>query len=263
MREEGAIEEGEEPTSEDLRRFDKRRKGKKASNDEWVWPTDPDAKIVQLKNGRTNLAYKATHVVQLQSDFILAAPIHPATTADMHLLVDDVLAAQLNLNAAQVKIEIEEVAADKGFHSAAALELCDAVNLRTYIPEPKMPQARVWTDKPEAQQRAVYQNRRRMKEGKAAGPLAERAGRTLVRARLRRRRHAPLSAPRPSRRDETLSDRRRPQPRPDPAKAVPNRQTAQSARRLRARIAARLPPRPADDHAPNNLRPPTGEPVCR
>lgn len=183
MREEGVLEQDAEPTNEDLRRFDKNRKGKKASNDEWVSPTDPDAKIVQLKDGRTHLAYKASHVVQLESDFILAAPIHPATTADMHLLVDDVLAAQLHLNAARVKLEIEEVAADKGFHSAAALELCEHAGLRTYVPEPKMPQGRVWTDKPEGYQRAVYANRRRMKraKGKKLGRLrSERVERSFA-----------------------------------------------------------------------------------
>lgn len=183
MREEGAVAADEEPSDEDLRRFDKSRKGKKASNDEWVSPTDPDAKIVQLKDGRTHLAYKASHVVQLESDLILAAEIHPATAADMHLLVDDVLEAQLNLNAAKVDIEIEAVAADKGFHSAAAIELCDAIGLRTYVPEPKMPQGRVWTDKPEAQQRVVYENRRRMKraKGKKLGRLrSERVERSFA-----------------------------------------------------------------------------------
>ena len=182
MREEGAIEQDDEPTNEDLRRFDKKRK-KKASNDEWVSPTDPDAKIVQLKDGRTHLAYKASHVVDLASDLILAAPIHAATAADMHLLVDDVLKAQLHLKAAKSDVEIREIAADKGFHSAAALELCEFANIRTYVPEPKMPQGRVWTDKPEAQQRAVYANRRRMKraKGKRLGRLrSERVERSFA-----------------------------------------------------------------------------------
>jgi hypothetical protein len=74
-------------------------------------------------------------------------------------------------------------AADKGFHSAAVLELCDAVNIRTYIPEPKMPRGRVWSDKPEAQQRIVYENRRRMKraKGKRLGRLrSERVERTFA-----------------------------------------------------------------------------------
>lgn len=182
MQEEGAIAKDEEPTNEDLRRFDKKRK-KKASNAEWSSPTDPAAEIVQLKDGRTHLAYKASHVVDLKSDLILAAEIHSATVADMHLLVDDVLAAQLNLKAAKIDVEIREVAADKGFHSAAALELCEFVNIRTYVPEPKMPQGRVWTDKPEAQQRVVYANRRRMKrtKGKRLGRLrSERVERSFA-----------------------------------------------------------------------------------
>ena len=182
MREEGAIEQDEEPTNEDLRRFDKKRK-KKASNDEWYSPTDPDAKIVQLKDGRTHLAYKASHVVQLESDLILAAPIHPATAADMHLLVDDVLAAQVNLKTAKIDVEIAEVAADQGYHSAQGLELCEALNIRTYIPEPKMPQGRVWTDKPEGYQQSVYANRRRMKraKGKQLGRLrSERVERSFA-----------------------------------------------------------------------------------
>jgi transposase len=86
---------------------------------------------VQLKDDRTHLAYKAAHVVDLESDVILGAEIHPATVGDIHLSVDDVLAAQLNLQAAKVKIEIATVAADKGYHSAAVLELCAALGLRT------------------------------------------------------------------------------------------------------------------------------------
>jgi transposase len=182
MKEEGVISPDAEPTNEELRRFDKKRK-KKASNAEWGSTTDPDAEITQLKDGRTHLAYKSSHVVDLESDLILAAPIHKATTADMHLLVDDVLAAQENLQAAQLDVAIAEVAADKGYHSAAALELCDELGLRTYIPEPKMPQGRVWTEKPPAQQRVVYANRRRMKraKGKRLGRLrSERVERSFA-----------------------------------------------------------------------------------
>jgi hypothetical protein len=182
MREEGVIGKDAEPTDEELRRFDKKRK-KKVSNDAWFSPTDPEAKITQLKDGRTHLAYKASHVVDLESDLILAAPIHAANVGDAETLVDDVMQAQVNLQAAGSQVEIEEVAADKGYHSAAALELCDAVNVRTYIPEPKMPQGRVWTDKPAGFQRVVYANRRRMKraKGKRLGRLrSERVERSFA-----------------------------------------------------------------------------------
>ena len=65
-----------------MRRFDKKRKNKKVSNDEWESPTDPDSRITQMKDGRTHLAYKAEHVVDLESDLVLAAEIYPADQGD-------------------------------------------------------------------------------------------------------------------------------------------------------------------------------------
>ena len=67
MREEGVIDEKHEPTDEEIRRYDKGRKNKKVSNDEWFSPSDAEARITQLKDGRTHLAYKAEHVVDLES----------------------------------------------------------------------------------------------------------------------------------------------------------------------------------------------------
>ena len=54
----------------------------------------------------------------------------------------------------------EEVAADKGYHKAATLELATALNLQTYIPEPKRKHRSRWTDKPE-EHRAVGQRKAR------------------------------------------------------------------------------------------------------
>lgn len=166
MREEGAITPKEEPTDEDVRRFDKRRKDKKVSNDEWVSPTDPDAKITRMKDGTTHLAYKAEHVVDLESDILLAAEIRPATDHDAQTLVDSVLKADENLQAAGAEASIQEVVADKGYHAADTLELCDSLDLRTYIPEPKRKSEWDWTDRTPEQQRAVHGNRRRVKRAK-------------------------------------------------------------------------------------------------
>ena len=66
MREEGLIADRDEPSDEELRRFDKRRQ-KKVSNAEWESPVDPDARIAKMKDGRTHLAYKAEHVVDLET----------------------------------------------------------------------------------------------------------------------------------------------------------------------------------------------------
>jgi transposase len=166
MREEGAIAQDEEPSDEEARRFDRKRKDKKVSNDEWFSPTDPDATIAKMKDGTTHLAYKAEHVVDLQSDLILAAEIRPTTDADTQTLADSVLKAEENLQAIGAEQSIEEVVADKGYHAAVALELCDSLDLRTYIPEPKRQSDWKWTERTPEHQRAVHGNRRRVKRAK-------------------------------------------------------------------------------------------------
>jgi transposase len=166
MREEGVIAPDEEPSDEDVRRFDRNRKDKKVSNEEWVSETDPAAKIARMKNGTTHLAYKAEHVVDLESDLILAAEIRPADHADPQTLVDSVLKAEENLQAIGCEQSIEEVAADKGYHSVATLELCQSPGFRTYIPEPKRKSDWTWTDKTPDDQRAVMGNRQRVRRAK-------------------------------------------------------------------------------------------------
>ena len=54
-----AVESGiATPTAEDLIRLDRKRKGKRLSNEDWTSPVDPEARIAKLKDGRTHLAYK-------------------------------------------------------------------------------------------------------------------------------------------------------------------------------------------------------------
>jgi transposase len=172
MREEGLIEPDQEPTDEEVRRYDRSRKNKRVSNDEWQSSTDPASRIAQMKDGRTHLAYKAEHVVDLQNELVLAAEICPANRADTDTLVDSVMQARLNVDAANERAglgeeRIEEVAADKGYHAAATLELADALNLRTYIPEPRRKHRSRWTDKPEELRTAVLNNRRRTRREKS------------------------------------------------------------------------------------------------
>jgi len=167
MREEGVIEPAHEPNDEEVRRYDKKRKNKKVSNEEWVSKTDPDSRIAHMKDGRTHLAYKAEHVVDLKSDLVLAAEITPADQGDTQTMTDSVLQAQVNLQEAGSTQEIEEVAADKGYHAASTLELCDALEIRTYIPEPQRQHESRWTDKAPGMQHAVYNNRRRVRRDKS------------------------------------------------------------------------------------------------
>ncbi|HKB35982.1 MAG TPA: transposase [Gemmataceae bacterium] len=151
------------PTDEGLRRFDKGRKGKKVSNAEWASPSDPDSRIAKMKDGTTHLAYKAEHVVDLGSNMVLAAEVYPADRADSATLLDSLRSAQLNLIRAGSATDIEEAVADKGYHKAEALADCAGDGLRTYIPEPRPDQERVWADKPRGWERAYRGNRRRVR----------------------------------------------------------------------------------------------------
>jgi transposase len=150
MKEEGLLEEDDTPSDDELRRFDKQRKDKKVSNEEWVSETDPDARITKMKDGTTHLAYKAEHVVDLDSEIIVAAEIYHADQADTQTLEDSVQQAQTNLREAGSETQIEDVTADKGYHANQTLtDLAQHTPCRTYIPEPQSPHERVWTDKVE------------------------------------------------------------------------------------------------------------------
>lgn len=175
MQEAGQIEEGDEPSAEEIARFDRQRKNKKVSNQEWQSETDPDSRITKLKDGRTHLAYKAEHVVDLDTELILAAEIYHANAADVDTIGPSLSQAQDNLIGADSDAEIKEAVADKGYSANETLaELEFTEGLRTYVAEPKQTQRRNWKNKPEEQRQAVTNNRRRVK-GKR--------GRTLQRQR--------------------------------------------------------------------------------
>jgi transposase len=162
MQEEGLIDEDDEPTDEELRKFDKSRKNKQVSNDDWMSPTDPDARIAKMKDGTTHLAYKAEHVLDLETEAILAAEVYPADYADTQTMEDSLHHAQMNQVAAGSEAQIKDAVADKGYHSNATLaNLHEHTLYRSYVPEPDLKHARVWTDKPAEQKDAVYANRRR------------------------------------------------------------------------------------------------------
>ena len=156
MQEEGLIDEDDEPTDEELRRFDQGRKNKKVSNEEWVSSTDPESRITKMKDGRTHLAYKAEHVIDLETEAVLAAEIYTADMGDTDTLVDSVMEAEVHLKEADIDVKIEEAVADKGYHSAYTLELAKSVQIRTYIPEPKRQGKLRWTDKPPEYKRTVF-----------------------------------------------------------------------------------------------------------
>ena len=146
------------PTREALARLDRRRK-KRTSNAEWVNPSDPDAKVTQMKDGRTHLAHKVEHAVDLETGALVAVTLHGADVGDTTSLLATTLTAAEQLEAAHATVPTALVG-DKGYHSNDTLLTLTALGLRSYLAEPDRGR-RCWTKAPEAQ-RPVYGNRRRV-----------------------------------------------------------------------------------------------------
>src|SRR5213079_3218332 len=151
------------PTREDLARLDRKRK-KKTSNKDWTNPYDPDAKVAKMKDGRTHLAHKAEHAVDLETGAIVAVTLQGADEGDTTTIVETAIAAAEQIEDAQAAVEdpqaLEEIIADKGYHSNQTLIDLAAVEIRSYIAEPDRGR-RDWSKASEAQA-PVYGNRRRI-----------------------------------------------------------------------------------------------------
>jgi transposase len=177
------------PTREQLARLDRKRKHK-GSNQDWVNPHDPDARITKMKDGRTHLAHKAEHAVDLETGAVVAVVLAPADEGDTTTIRETVSEAGVNLaEVAGATAETPEatvalagpfsVVGDKGYHSNESLKMLGEFEVRSYISEPDRGRRR-WKHDPEAQQ-AVYGNRRRIKgeHGKqllrSRGELVERS----------------------------------------------------------------------------------------
>jgi transposase len=152
----------DDPSDEDLRRFDRKRTDKKVSNAEWASPIDPDSRIVKMKDGRTHFGYKAEHAVDLASDLAVAADIYPGDTADGDSAVMTVQTAQDTL-AALGGAAVDAVVGDKGYHRIESLAVLREVHgVRTYMPERADHLRHNWRDRPAGDRAAFYLNRRRM-----------------------------------------------------------------------------------------------------
>jgi transposase len=142
----------ETPTREDLARLDRKRK-KKTSNKDWTNPFDPDAKVPKMKDGRTHLAHKAEHAVDVETGAIIAVTVQGADEGDTTTIIETALAAADQVEDAQTELEepqpLEDIVADKGYHSNQTMVDLDAVDLRSYIAEPDRGR-RDWSEGPGA-----------------------------------------------------------------------------------------------------------------
>lgn len=159
------------PTREQLAKLDRKRK-KKTSNEDWVNPHDPEAGITKMKDGRTHLAYKAEHAVDLETGAVVAVTVATGDVGDTETILETLPQAGENIAEVAATTNNEEVGervhaagpveavADKGYHSNDTLTTLADAEVRSYISEPDRGRRR-WQEQPEAQQ-AVYGNRRRI-----------------------------------------------------------------------------------------------------
>jgi transposase len=178
----------ETPTREQLAKLDRKRK-KKGNNDDWKNPHDPDAQITKMKDGRTHLAHKAEHAVDLETGAVLAVTLQPATAGDTNTLHETL--AQCGEHIREVAVEIDntagqmnpagpaELVLDKGYHSNDVLVILKEVQVRSYCSEPDRGR-RNWQGKQE-EKAAVYQNRRRIR-GKRGKRLLRQRGERVERS---------------------------------------------------------------------------------
>ena len=198
----------ENPTEEEARRFDRSRAGKRISNEEWESRTDGDARVAKLKDGRTRLAYKSEHVVDLETGALVGVSVHKADCADTETLQETLADAEENLRGARnVGTEKNKdddcdsdgdrtpedgasgeatdaqraVVADKGYNKAVLLRQLKEKGYRTYIPERRQKGKRRWTDKGGRDTAAAfYGNRARVQRKKGRG-LQRKRGELLER----------------------------------------------------------------------------------
>lgn len=172
-----ALESGiETPTREQLAKIDKKRKNK-ASNKDWKHPWDPDARVTKMKDGRTHLAHKAEHGVDLETGAVVAVTLQGADEGDTTTIEQTLTEAAEQLEGAadeadreDVQVEgVREVVADKGYHSNGVLTDLKALEIRSYISEPDHGR-RNWKGK-EKEKAAVYGNRRRIRGARGKGLL--------------------------------------------------------------------------------------------
>jgi transposase len=183
----------ETPTREQLASLDRKRK-KRTSNQEWISPTDRDARVTKMKDGRTHLAHKAEHAVDLDTGAVVAVTLQEADKGDTTTLsrtlceagetVAELAGREAVLHPdAKPKVNlkgIEEMVADKGYHSGAVVERVKSYQVRSYIPEQRLRGRRHWEGKA-AQQQAVYANRRRV-QGNYGKRLLRRRGELVERS---------------------------------------------------------------------------------
>jgi transposase len=173
----------ETPTREQLAKLDRKR-SKKGNNDDWTHPQDPEARITKMKDGRTHLAHKAEHAVDMETGAIVAVTLHGAGEGDTQTIQETVAEAGERITSVVADSDHDEVirqvsgegprevVTDKGYHSRAVVSELSEWGLPTYCSEPNRGRQK-WPDL-KREQAAVYANRRRIRGARGRRLLRQR-----------------------------------------------------------------------------------------
>lgn len=150
-----AAEEGIDPSDTDaVVRFDRTRKNKSVSNEEWVSPNDPDAKLGPRKDGAWDMIHKVENAVDLDSGALLSVQIQPANKADSEGMSDHVEAAAGMVDYTRSQLDSDEdtegidspedtnedrvvkAVCDKGYHKMEELLKLSEAGIEPVVSEP-------------------------------------------------------------------------------------------------------------------------------
>ena len=173
-----AAEAGIDPTdTKAVRRFDKKREGRKTSNQEWVNPHDRDAKVGVTKHGACDMIYKPEHITDLDTGVIVAAEVRCGDEGDTVGLAERVLAAGEVLarvceDPMQTKV-LTSLTADEGYFAVEEVCCLQGERVRVVIGDPHATKR-----KPDNQDPMVRQVLR-----KARQAVTSKSGKALLRKR--------------------------------------------------------------------------------
>lgn len=180
-----AAEAGIDPDdTKAVRRFDKKRKGRKTSNEEWVNPHDPDAKVGMTKHGACDMIHKPEHITDLDSGVIVAATVRLGNEGDTKDLTERVLEAGQTLSRVcndpkQDKV-LQSLTADEGYFAVEEICGLQGEGIRTIIGDPHATQRR--KEKQDGMVKQVLSKAKRAVKSKSGKALLRKRGEHLERS---------------------------------------------------------------------------------
>jgi transposase len=168
-----------------VRRFDKKREGRKTSNQDWQNPHDPEAKVGRTKDGATDMIYKPEHVSDLETGAVVQVEVRPGDAGDNdHTLCERVMAAVGTLSQVMPEVPLEklgsELGADEGYFAIGPITELQACGVRTVIGDPL--EAKRKGEKLGKEERVAWRRAKRAVKSQSGKALLRRRGEHLERS---------------------------------------------------------------------------------